>query len=327
MINIDIVDKIKEDFNNIKAIFSSENNKHVYSANVALTNLYDDINCGLLSATSSHASPFYIGSPKEIKALLQNYELKANISPVAYRLNIRRSMLSDLFELLKYRKMFPYEIDITNNVFHVFHACMISISGSSNSKHFWYKFNQHYFHHFLIDYLELERKTVNHLLNTRNEIKIISEYSNQFLQQSRINNSHQSEKVQSDCSCNKVKSIVGKEEGKTYAEDILETAKSLGSLANKGYVYILINRAIPDYIKIGRTTRMPEVRATELSTSTGVPVPYQVYHAVLVENCSQLENEIHEKLHYCRENLGREFFRLSPEDAKLIIEELSKKYK
>lgn len=95
---------------------------------------------------------------------------------------------------------------------------------------------------------------------------------------------------------------------------------------SSGYVYILTNRSMPNHIKIGKTTKLPEVRSQELSTSTGIPIPFQVYYAVHVMNCTALETDMHNKFRTCRENLGREFFQLSPEEAKSALDELSKKY-
>jgi hypothetical protein len=105
----------------------------------------------------------------------------------------------------------------------------------------------------------------------------------------------------------------------------LPLAESLDKVdfVDSGYVYILINRAIPNLIKIGKTTRMPETRAVELSSPTGIPVPYQVYFAVFVNQCSKIELQAHRLLKDYRENSGREFFRLSPEKAKLVLQKLS----
>ena len=43
-----------------------------------------------------------------------------------------------------------------------------------------------------------------------------------------------------------------------------------------GYVYILINAAYPEFIKIGLTTLDPNERARRLSMGTGIPAPYAV---------------------------------------------------
>ncbi len=89
-----------------------------------------------------------------------------------------------------------------------------------------------------------------------------------------------------------------------------------------GFIYVLTNRAMPGIVKIGKTTLLPEKRAAELSTSTGVPLPYQVYYAVKVHDCHKTEKLIHDMLVLVRDNLSREFFAISPEDAKALIEEI-----
>ncbi len=39
------------------------------------------------------------------------------------------------------------------------------------------------------------------------------------------------------------------------------------------FIYILTNPEIPDFVKIGRTTK-PEQRVIRLSSQTGAPVPF-----------------------------------------------------
>lgn len=36
---------------------------------------------------------------------------------------------------------------------------------------------------------------------------------------------------------------------------------------NRGYIYVLANSAMPDLVKVGKTTRTPAERAAELSKS------------------------------------------------------------
>jgi hypothetical protein len=91
---------------------------------------------------------------------------------------------------------------------------------------------------------------------------------------------------------------------------------------DEGYVYILLNRALPGIVKIGKTTKLPEKRAAELSTSSGVPLPYQVYYAIRVSNCHGAERVIHKRLAAFRDNLSREFFNLSPENAREAVESI-----
>jgi T5orf172 domain len=47
-------------------------------------------------------------------------------------------------------------------------------------------------------------------------------------------------------------------------------------LSTPGCIYVLSNVAMPSLVKIGMTTREAFARALELSTSTGVPYPFEV---------------------------------------------------
>lgn len=87
-----------------------------------------------------------------------------------------------------------------------------------------------------------------------------------------------------------------------------------------GFVYVLTNRAMPGLVKIGFSTRSPEERAVELST-TGVPFPFQVAYSASVDYPAEAEAAIHAALDKRRASSEREFFRVSVEDAVRVIEE------
>ena len=78
----------------------------------------------------------------------------------------------------------------------------------------------------------------------------------------------------------------------------------------RGYVYILINPAFAGFVKIGKTTKDPEVRAREVSAGSGVPAPYAVAWAALVSDCDHVECMIHQQLAPARSRKDREFFAL-----------------
>ena len=78
----------------------------------------------------------------------------------------------------------------------------------------------------------------------------------------------------------------------------------------RGYVYILINPAFADFVKIGKTTKDPEVRAREVSAGSGVPAPYAVAWDALVGDCDHVERMIHQQLAPARSRKDREFFAL-----------------
>lgn len=85
-----------------------------------------------------------------------------------------------------------------------------------------------------------------------------------------------------------------------------------------GYIYILSNKAFPDYIKIGSTMKNPEIRASELS-GTGLPFPYEVRYKIETKNCEMLEKKVHKLLEGKRVDLEREFFNCTVEQAKKVI--------
>jgi len=87
---------------------------------------------------------------------------------------------------------------------------------------------------------------------------------------------------------------------------------SLSEAANyaRGWVYVISNKAMPGFSKIGYTMKDPDLRAVELG-HTGSPFPYQVEFDVLVTAPKVLEQSIHKALKEFR--AGREWFEISPE--------------
>lgn len=85
--------------------------------------------------------------------------------------------------------------------------------------------------------------------------------------------------------------------------------------ANPGFVYILVNPAIPALVKIGRTIGQPELRAREVSRGTGVPAEYVVAWACPVDDCAVVERLIHDRLADHRYRTNREFFELPVAEA------------
>jgi len=80
--------------------------------------------------------------------------------------------------------------------------------------------------------------------------------------------------------------------------------------ANEGFVYVFSNPAMPGLLKIGATTKEPEVRAKELSASTSAPLPFEVAYARKVAYPFQVEAAIHKILRKYRANESREFFEI-----------------
>ena len=83
----------------------------------------------------------------------------------------------------------------------------------------------------------------------------------------------------------------------------------------KEIVYILINEAMPGYIKIGITNDL-QARIKQLS-STSVPVPFQCFSAKRVGAAKSVENRMHAAFAKDRvdSGAGREFFMVPPEQA------------
>jgi hypothetical protein len=78
-------------------------------------------------------------------------------------------------------------------------------------------------------------------------------------------------------------------------------------------IYILINEAMPGYVKIGKTSTSLEQRMRELSTSTSVPLPFTCFYACTVKDASFVEHQLHDAFDNNRINPKREFFQISPE--------------
>jgi len=83
-------------------------------------------------------------------------------------------------------------------------------------------------------------------------------------------------------------------------------------------IYILTNQSMPETIKIGITDNL-ERRIRELD-NTSIALPFECYYAVEVKDASKIEKKIHEGLDDKRVRQNREFFNVSPEQAKSILE-------
>ena len=88
----------------------------------------------------------------------------------------------------------------------------------------------------------------------------------------------------------------------------------------RGIVYCLTNSAMPDLVKIGYTGSPDEnvdleklKRRVGALYETGVPLPFDVHYAVVVENVITAENLLHSVFDHFRTNPNREFFSVDPE--------------
>jgi hypothetical protein len=91
-----------------------------------------------------------------------------------------------------------------------------------------------------------------------------------------------------------------------------------------GSVYILTNPAMPGIVKIGLTTREDiNERLRELFT-TSVPVPFDCAFACKVDDCNSVERALHIAFGPNRIHPQREFFKIEPEQAIVILKLLQK---
>jgi hypothetical protein len=110
-------------------------------------------------------------------------------------------------------------------------------------------------------------------------------------------------------------------------QSIFESTQFTGELnLMSQYIYILLNPAHKSLVKIGRTSRSPEERAQELSTATGVPLPFLVAYESLVSDSTRAEALIHEELSSqgYRTNPSREFFEVPLKVAVSIVDRICK---
>jgi hypothetical protein len=78
-----------------------------------------------------------------------------------------------------------------------------------------------------------------------------------------------------------------------------------------GWVYAFYSRSMPGLVKIGMTTRSPEIRLAEANKGDTwrPPEKYRILCALRVRDAAEKEKEIHAA--FARERMGeREFFRL-----------------
>lgn len=82
-------------------------------------------------------------------------------------------------------------------------------------------------------------------------------------------------------------------------------------------IYILINEAMPGYVKIGKTNDL-EQRIRSLDT-TGVPLPFECFYACTVRDAAFVERHLLDAFLDHRVRSSREFFEIAPERAVAIL--------
>jgi hypothetical protein len=88
----------------------------------------------------------------------------------------------------------------------------------------------------------------------------------------------------------------------------------------KGWVYVISNKAMQSLVKVGFSTKDPDLRADELN-HTGSPHPYLVEYEVLIEEPYEIEQATHKLLSSKHE--AKEWYRCSAEEAVAAIKQVS----
>lgn len=84
-------------------------------------------------------------------------------------------------------------------------------------------------------------------------------------------------------------------------------------------VYVLTNPAIPNLVKIGKTTQLEVDARMRQLYSTGVPFPFECAFACQVKNAAEVEKALHTAFKKNRVNPNREFFEIDPDQAIAIL--------
>ncbi|MCQ3803057.1 MAG: GIY-YIG nuclease family protein [bacterium] len=84
---------------------------------------------------------------------------------------------------------------------------------------------------------------------------------------------------------------------------------------NRGYVYVLTNEAMPGLVKIGVTRASDPLSRVGTLFTTGVPLPFDLEYAGLVDDPRRVERVLHHAFQQQRVNPNREFFELHPDQA------------
>ena len=88
-----------------------------------------------------------------------------------------------------------------------------------------------------------------------------------------------------------------------------------------GWIYALENERMPNVLKIGFTKNTVQERVAELSSHTGVPLPFFCVFLCRVRNPAAVERSVHQKL--AGYNAGKEFLHVGLDAAIIAIEEVA----
>ena len=97
---------------------------------------------------------------------------------------------------------------------------------------------------------------------------------------------------------------------------------SSGGVRKPEYVYVLVNKSVPNMVKIGMTTSTPDERARQISAGTGVPTPWIPVYSFQCYRSDLLEADVHDYFAAQRVNTHREMFAVDSITAARVIEQL-----
>jgi hypothetical protein len=115
----------------------------------------------------------------------------------------------------------------------------------------------------------------------------------------------------------------GWEEIVYLAEAVVDAS---GGVRKSEYVYVLVNKSVPNMVKIGMTTKTPDERARDISAATGVPTPWIPIYSFSCYRSDLLEEEVHQYFQTQRVSGNREMFAVDSITAQNVIDELGYKY-
>jgi hypothetical protein len=99
-----------------------------------------------------------------------------------------------------------------------------------------------------------------------------------------------------------------------------------GAVRAPEYVYVLVNKSVPNMVKIGMTKLTPDERARQISAATGVATPWIPVYSFQCYRSDLLETEVHYHLREYRVTKNREMFEVDSYTAQKVIEDLGYKY-
>lgn len=85
-----------------------------------------------------------------------------------------------------------------------------------------------------------------------------------------------------------------------------------------GFVYVAVNPCMPDYCKVGMTTKRPDKRMKGLS-GTSVPTDFEARGFVFANDCRAVEKVTHVELSEFRVSRKKEFFTCTPDEAMNVL--------